>query len=448
VQLARIAVERSGADELMAHQATHDFLTGLPNRFRFEQLTADALAGREPGDPPLAVLFLDLDRFKLVNDSLGHGVGDQLLVHVTERLRSCLAPTDVAARFGGDEFTVLRPRVESPAELVALANRLIAAIRAPFTVGTVELCLSVSVGVTVCQQTDVDAGLLVREADSAMFRAKDRGRDRAALYDDGMRTDAVERLRMGSALRRAGERDELSLEYQPLVDLRTGDVLGHEALLRWRSSELGDVEPARFIGLAEETGMIVPIGAWVIRTACAALAEQSEPTALWINLSTHQLVHPSLPATVARAVADTGVNPGLVCFEITESALGTDLPAAVRCIAELRALGAHIAIDDFGTGYSSLDRLQSLPVDVLKIDRSFVAGVDRSQPRQALLRAILELARSLGMTSVAEGVETSGELACLLHADCDAAQGYLFGRPGPLAGRRTSYTLLELLSSG
>ena len=444
MQLAQIATERSTAATSLAHQATHDHLTGLPNRLHFEQLTAAAVNARADDDDPLAVLFLDLDRFKLVNDSLGHGVGDRLLVEVTDRIRACLGPDDVAARFGGDEFTVLRPVVWDLSDLVGLAEGLIEAIRRPFVLDAVELCLSVSIGITMCRERDAPASTLIAEADSAMFRAKEQGRDRSELFDHGMRLAAEDRLRRGSALRHALPRHELRLDFQPIVDLRTGQTSGHEALLRWHSAELGLVAPNHFIPLAEETGLIIPIGAWVIAQAIDALAAQDRPGQMWINLSAQQLTHPSLLATVSSALAASGADPSLVCFEITETALTTELDTALDRLAALRSIGASIAIDDFGTGYSSLDRLQSLPVQVLKVDRSFVAGVDGSDRRRALLDAILDLSDSLGMRSVAEGVETAGELRCLLAAGCDMAQGYLLARPAPQPIPGRVYALDEL----
>ncbi len=440
-QLATLAVDHSRAAELVAHQATHDFLTGLPNRLRFERVITEALVDRAHDGPPLAVLFIDLDRFKVVNDSLGHGTGDRLLVQVAERLTSRLEAGDVVARFGGDEFTILRPEVSDAAQLVAFARSVVTAVEAPFVVDAMELSLSASVGVTVCRRSATEASTLIAEADSAMLRAKELGRNRVELFDDDLRRTMEGRLRLETALRRSIGSDELLVLYQPQVELATGRVCGHEALVRWRSEDLGTVDPADFIAVAEETGLVIALGDQVIRAACEQLAAHPDRAPIWVNLSANQLVHPNLADTVASTLAANGVEPGSLCFEITETTIGSDVGPALDGLAALRATGARIAIDDFGTGYSSLDRLQTLPIDVLKLDRSFVVDVDRSPPRRALLKAILDLAGSLAMVSVAEGVETADELACLVDNGCDAAQGYLFARPGPLGALPRRYDM-------
>jgi len=447
VQLARIAVERSTAADLLAYQATHDRLTGLPNRLRFEQLTAAAIGNGGAADGYVAVMYLDLDRFKLVNDSCGHPVGDHVLIEATRRIQSCLAPGEIAARIGGDEFLVLMPAVTDLAEVLDRTERLRTAVSAPYAVGAGEVELTVSIGITTGPAATSDAHTLISEADSAMSRAKEAGRDRSELFDSGMRIASENRLAWGTALRRALPRQELRLEYQPVVDLRTGRIAGHEALLRWDSVDLGLVGPAEFIPLAEESGLMVPIGAWVIGTALEALAHQPFPLPMWINLSTHQLTHPSLLPTVTDALHDLRIDPALVCFEITESALGSDPGGAIDTVTALHALGARIAIDDFGTGYSSLDRLQALPVQVLKVDWAFVSGVERSPRRQVLLKAILELSRSLGMEAVAEGIETAAELDCVMQAGCPLAQGFLLARPGPAPRPAGPLDLAPLLAT-
>jgi len=437
VHLAKIAVERQESQDALAHQALHDPVTTLPNRTLFLDRLSHALSRTGRATTTVAVLFLDLDRFKLINDSLGHDTGDKLLVAVADRIRGCLRAGDTAARLRGDEFTVLCEDVEGQDDAVGVADRLADAMTRPFDLDGDEVFLSASVGIALPTSSDDTAETLLRNADSAMYRAKERGRARHELFDDGMRAGAVARLQVEKDLHRALERDELRVVYQPEVELATGQVVAVEALLRWEHPERGVVGPAEFIEVSEETGLIVPIGEWVIEEACRQGAEWQRlypdrpPLSVWVNLSARQLASPDLVPTVERALSRAGVGPGSLCLEITESVVMSDAPSSITLLRALKDLGVSLGIDDFGTGYSSLGYLKRFPVDVLKVDRGFVDGLGVDSEDSAIVAAVVSMAHALGMTAVAEGVETAGQVAELRALGCDLAQGYYFARPQP-----------------
>ena len=431
------AVHNTRLFEAMRVQALHDPLTGLANRTVLLDRLEQAQRRSERSPHSVAVFFLDLDRFKVINDSLGHDAGDQLLVAVAERISASLRPGDTAARFGGDEFVVLCDEVASPHEALLIAERLTAGLDEPFSLRGEQVFVSASVGVAIAHSAQDDPAALLRDADAAMYQAKARGPARTELFDARMRERAIARLELESDLRRAIERNELRLDYQPNVRLSDEEIVGVEALVRWQHTQRGDIGPAEFIPLAEETGAIVEIGAWVIETACRQLAAWCldgwlggcDSKYVSINLSPVQLAHPGLVKHIAAVLAETKVNPGSVCFEVTESAVVDDIHRAREVLMRLRALGVRIALDDFGTGYSSLSHLQMLPVDVLKLDRSFIARLTPDTRDRALVAGMVDLAHALNLTVVAEGVETPEQLQGLRELGCDVVQGYHYSAP-------------------
>jgi diguanylate cyclase (GGDEF)-like protein len=411
--------------------AFNDSLTGLPNRALLLDRLEVALARAEREDQPVSVLFLDLDGFKVVNDSLGHVAGDRLLIDVARRLSGCLRRGDTAARIGGDEFAILLADIGNPDRAPRVAERVIAALGEPFTVLGREVFVSASIGIAHGQN---DAQNLLRNADVAMYRAKRSGEAGAyATFEPSMHAAVVERLEIEADLRRAIERNELVLHYQPIVELVSGRVVGLEALLRWTHPRRGLVMPFEFIPLAEETGLIVDLGRWVLHEACRQAARwRNDPQTgrpwVSVNLSGLQLLDGSLDAEVAAALADSGLDAAGLTLEITETVLVQDVAAAVDRLEILRALGVSIAIDDFGTGYSSLRYIRRFPADVLKIAKPFVDGL-HDESDAALVRTIIALADSLGLRTVAEGVEDREQLARLCDLGCALGQGYLFARP-------------------
>jgi diguanylate cyclase (GGDEF)-like protein len=409
--------------------AFNDSLTGLPNRALLLDRLGVALARAEREDQPVSVLFLDLDGFKVVNDSLGHVAGDRLLIDVARRLSDCLRRGDTAARIGGDEFAILLGDIGHPERAPRVAERVIAALREPFTVLGREVFVSASIGIAYGQ---ADAQDLLRNADVAMYRAKRSGEDGSyATFEPSMHAAVVERLEIEADLRRAIERDELVVHYQPIVDLAGGRVVGLEALLRWAHPRRGLVMPFEFIPLAEETRVIVELGRWILREACrqAALWAGGAPGP-WVsvNLSGLQLLDPQLDVEVAAALADSGLDPASLTLEITETVLVQDVSAAVERLEALRALGVSIAIDDFGTGYSSLRYIRRFPADILKIAKPFIDGL-HDETDTAIVRTIVALADSLGLRTVGEGIEDHEQLARLRELGCTLGQGYLFARP-------------------
>jgi diguanylate cyclase (GGDEF)-like protein len=423
---------RRSYEATLAFQALHDSLTTLPNR---ANLTA-VLEGFIGSGTPCAAAFLDLDRFKLVNDSHGHEVGDQLLKGLGERLAAAVRPGDVVGRFGGDEFVVVVPGVSDDAAALELAERIRAALAAPLLVAHRELFVSGSVGVAVHRPGE-DAEAVLRNADTAMYRAKAHGRNCAAVFDAAMRESAVALLRTQSDLHRALERDELTVLYQPKVDLEDGTVLGAEALVRWRHPERGLISPLDFIPVAEETGLVVPIGGWVLREACSwavrATERQGRPVTVAVNVSSLQLAQPDFAEVVADALTTTGLAPQQLCLEVTESMLVEDPTVAHASLAGLRAHGVRVALDDFGTGWSSLTYLQQLPVDEIKLDRSFVNKVTEDPTAATIVASLIGMAEAMGLSITAEGIETAEQLAFLRrHGNLDG-QGYLFSRPVPPA---------------
>jgi diguanylate cyclase (GGDEF)-like protein/PAS domain S-box-containing protein len=433
VSVTRDISERKQAELELSHAALHDSLTGLPNRVLFLDRLELALLRTERHAGSIAVLFCDLDRFKMVNDSLGHDAGDRLLVDVGQRIGSALRPSDTVARFGGDEFTILCEDVAGEIEAATIAQRIVDVFREPFLIEDNEVFLATSLGIAVARGAGDIAENLIRDADAAMYRAKDRGKGRYEIFDEEMRADAVTRLETESELRRALERGELRLHYQPEVDLATGAIVGFEALIRWEHPVRGLILPAEFMPLAEETGLAVPIGDWVLREACreAGRWEYDGPLTLSVNLSPRQLAQPDLVATVRRALTETGTDPARLCLEITESAVMESGAATTAQLRALKSLGVRLAIDDFGTGYSSLMHLRRFPVDVLKIDSAFVDGLGQETQDASIAAAVISLAHALGLTTVAEGVESAEQLAVLAELGCDAGQGHLFAPPQP-----------------
>lgn len=435
VLTVRDATERQRLQDDLTRQAFHDSLTGLANRQLFSDRLEHALSRRTSGPPrPLAVLFLDLDDFKNVNDSLGHATGDALLVAVAARIRSTVRPGDTAARLGGDEFAVL---LEDADQTTAsqIGHRLLAALHEPVELDGVSHLVHASVGLAEAVPGQEDAAETMRNADVAMYMAKERGKGGLAVYDSVWHQRALASLSLRQELERAVERDQLVLHYQPTVDLRTGAVTGFEALVRWEHPERGLVPPVDFIPLAEQSGLIVPIGDWVLRTATrdvASLDQGEHRPTVAVNVAAKQLAHPGFVASVQDALAASGLAPERLVLEITESALLDDLDVGVTALAGLRAQGVRVAIDDFGTGYSSLSHLAQLPVDVLKVDKSFIDRL-RQDEDDALVSAILAMSRGLRLTSVAEGVEDLAQAAWLQAAECTLGQGYLWSRPVDLA---------------
>ena len=422
------------SEEELAHQALHDPLTGLANRALLNEVLERSLARRRGDESGVAVLFIDLDRFKLVNDSLGHRAGDALLVGMGQRIEALLRPSDLVARLGGDEFVVVLDSVDEPADPVRIAGRIRSELTVPIEIDGTEVVTTGSIGIAIASAGD-DADGLLRDADAAMYLAKSNGRDRYEIFDAELRTQATEKLRMETALRRALEHGGLEVHYQPEIDLGSGDLVGAEALVRWNHPEDGQLDAVAFIELAEETGLILDLGAWVLREACrqAGTWRRDHPErslTIRVNLSGKQFTQADLVDQVVAALRGGDVPASALCLEITETALMSDPAMGLRVLNDLRALGVELAIDDFGTGYSSLSYLKRFPVDVVKIDRSFVDGLGKDPDDTAIVTAIVSLARSLGLRVVAEGVETECQLAELRRLGCDHAQGFLFARPG------------------
>jgi diguanylate cyclase (GGDEF)-like protein len=425
--------ERKRAEEQVRSLAYRDPLTTLPNRLLFQDRLAVAVAQAHRHRRPLAVVFLDLDRFKVINDSLGHSVGDRLIREVSTRLRTCLREGDTVARLGGDEFTLLLPDIGQAVDAAKVTAKVLDLLRLPFDIEGRELFVTASAGISLYPDDGSDAEALLKHADTAMYRAKELGRDNYQLYTPAMSATALERLALESSLRKALAQEELVLYYQPVFD-RTGQVHGFEALLRWRHPELGLVPPAEFIPLAEVTGLILPMGPWVLRSACAQAwiwQERYPGLSVAVNLSPRQFQEPGLVGHVTDALADTGLDPRLLELEITETNAMQNAPTAIQTLRELKALGVRLSIDDFGTGYSSLSYLRRFPIDTLKIDQSFIHDIGADPDAAAIASAVIALAHTLKLDVVAEGVETREQLEFLAASGCDRMQGYLLSPPVP-----------------
>jgi diguanylate cyclase (GGDEF)-like protein/PAS domain S-box-containing protein len=431
----RDVTERKRAQDALAHQARHDPLTGLPNRILFLDRLEHALARASRSATKLAVIFLDLDDFKLVNDTLGHEAGDLVLVALTPRLCAVLRPGDTVARFGGDEYVILCEDLDDEADAIRIAARAAEACSRPIAVGDHEHLLTASAGVAISDSGQGSPSDLLRDADAAMYRAKARGKGRVEVFDEGMRARLMERIAVESDLRQALRRGQLRVFYQPMVSLTRDEIVGVEALLRWEHPTRGLLEPAEFMQIAESSGVIVPIGEWVIEQACRqavawrAARPDRAPIKVSVNLSPRQVARSDIADAVQRILERTGLDPSLLNLEITESVLLEESDAAVIALRRLKSLGVGLILDDFGTGYSSLSYLRRFSIDALKIDPSFVGGLGRGAGDVEIVNAVLSMARALDVGVIAEGVETADQLERLRSNGCVYAQGYLFSKP-------------------
>jgi diguanylate cyclase (GGDEF)-like protein/PAS domain S-box-containing protein len=426
--------ERKAAEAKIEHMATHDDLTGLPNRALFNELLNQSIRSHQRlRGSRCAVLFVDLDRFKIINDSLGHHEGDTLLMTMAARIQDTVRKSDSIARIGGDEFVVLLNDVKDAANAETIARNLLAAVLAPIHLGNQECRVTASIGIAMFPDDGDDSSTLLRNADVAMYSAKQSGKNSAQRFSPDMAPMSVTRIRLETHLQYALERNELRIQYQPKVDGQTGRIMGVEALLRWWNAELGTVPPVQFIPIAEETGFIVPIGLWVIESACAQnVAWQKRglpPISVAVNLSPRQFSDPALLDNIREILKTTRMAPEYLELEITESLLVSNLEKAIETAAQIRELGVRLAIDDFGTGYSSLMQLKRFPFDTLKIDRSFIRDIERCKEDRAITEAIIAMGKTLGVSVVAEGIEHAEQKALLRQLDCEQMQGYFFGKP-------------------
>ncbi|NEX59834.1 putative bifunctional diguanylate cyclase/phosphodiesterase [Noviherbaspirillum galbum] len=425
--------ERKSAEERIMHQLYYDQLTGLPNRMLFNDRISQlmAQAKRNP-DIRFAIMFLDLDRFKVVNDSMGHGAGDQLLQQAAHRLRGCVREMDTVARMGGDEFTIVLGDIQTKQHACETAQRILDTFKHPFTIDKLEVFVHVSIGISTYPDDGISTDLLLKHADIAMYRAKHAGGSWYELYDAGFGQQETERLALETAMHRAIDRDEFLLNYQPQVDIRTGEIIGCEALIRWRHPELGMVSPAQFIPLAEENGMIIRIGEWTLRTACRQAKEWQRagmPVRIAVNLSARQFHQGDVGDTIENLLREFELPAELLELELTESILMEDSARSLAMMGKLHRMGVQLSIDDFGTGYSSLSYLKRLPIHILKIDQSFVRDIDIDADDRAIVTAVIALAHSMKLRVVAEGVESEQQLDFLRRHGCDIMQGYLFSKP-------------------
>ncbi|WP_199624524.1 EAL domain-containing protein [Paenibacillus alkalitolerans] len=430
----RVAEERKRTDEKINYLAFHDSLTDLPNRLLFQERLAGCFEDAKTTGRKPAILFFDLDRFKVINDTLGHHIGDEMLRFLANQIRSFIGPDEMIARFAGDEFIALLPHVEDSAAVAEYARRLSALLSQPFHYEDKELMVTVSIGASFYPQDGVDAETLIKHADTAMYRAKEKGGDTYEFYHPDMNFRSLERLQLETHLRKALVRDQIRIHYQPLVDLEAGTIFGMEALVRWDHPELGLIPPGEFIPLAEETGLIVPIGTWVLQEACKQNKEwQSKGYSLCVsvNISVQQLQHPDFVQTIRSSLEESRLEPKALCLEITESVAMKNVGFVMETIDELKKIGVHISIDDFGTGYSSLSYLKRFRVHTLKIDRSFIRDVTTDEDNAAIVTALIAMSQQMKMRSLAEGVETREQLQFLREKGCNEIQGYVYSKPLP-----------------
>jgi diguanylate cyclase (GGDEF)-like protein len=425
----------SGEQDGLAHRVLHDPLTDLPNRTLFLDRLELALARLRRHQTSIAVLFIDLDNFKVVNDSLGHGAGDKLLVELGNRLRHAIRPSDTIARFGGDEFVVLCEDIGEARDAVIVGQRIVDATSQPFMLSGREMFVTTSVGVALAIDSDATPETLLRDADVAMYRAKERGPGRVEVFDEALRARIMERLDVENGLRRAVQRDELRVYYQPEVSFSEDRVVAVEALVRWEHPERGLLEPAQFVQIAEETGLIVEIGEWVLNEACRQVAEwrtAGADLAVAVNVSSRQLTQPDVVEVVQNALTTSGLPPDALILEIAESAVMRDPETALATLTLVKDLGVKIAIDDFGVGFSSLAQLKEmLPLYALKVDRSFISGLAEDDRNSAIVAAVVVMATTLGVTAIAQGVETEEQVAQARALGCDVSQGFFFTAPRP-----------------
>jgi diguanylate cyclase (GGDEF)-like protein/PAS domain S-box-containing protein len=431
--MIRDITERKRIEQQINYMATHDALTGLPNRLMFSQLLNHAIRSAQRHGKQLAVLFIDLDRFKAINDALGHEAGDRMLKEMARRFKRSLRAVDVVGRLGGDEFIILTEEVDELSQIANVAHKILATTIQPMSLQGEECRVTASIGISIYPGDGTDEQTLIKNADIAMYFAKEEGKNNYQFYSKDIQSLSKKRLSIETNLRRALERNELSLEYQAKLDFKTGMITGVEALLRWKNPSLGSITPTQFIPVAEETGLIVPIGRWVMKTACAQnVAWQREglpPICMAVNLSLRQLMDENLLKDIKAALDESGMAPNLLELEITESMVMHNPDRLIELLTDIKKLGVRLAIDDFGTGYSSLAQLKNFPIDTLKVDRSFIRNLPQDSDNQAITQAIITMGNNLSLTVVAEGVETQEQKDFLRGLICDEMQGFYFSKP-------------------